>query len=804
VPIRNSRAINNRPRGVSDSADGTNAFAGAMKSIVNMIPDQRTAQVWRPRPAATRLVDLAESGVISALLVVGEIAYGMVASSTHAGKDEPFAYDSGRDVFLVIDGITSGNLPTTQPDTGDWTPPIMCVVAGRVIVTHPGFPGDGVQFGWFDVSGIDLSLTGDTVNGTRYITGNPNLLGVQPGDLITGPGIPAGTTVVNTHPYYLGFDFVGDMHSSTLIDGIADTTSIKAGLFLSGAGIPPGTTVVAVHHNSIDISQAATITAAAQTVQCFGNNVLGHFPPADAFGNTHTSTTVDGIFPIDAAGLPLGAAIGQGVSGNGILPLTTITAVGPGNQITLSQATISTVTGVFLAFDGVTIVMSANATATADAVSVGVRGGTRTRPLWGAGTTDNFKLPSTPVGVAQMNGRAWYALGFDGIVFSDSGLPCRVSNTSGVQALTTNDGLRVTALGQQQLGTPLTGGIVQALIAFEEDIKLQQITGDQATGNLAINALPEGTGTHAPLSIEPIGGGKLAFISPIGLRTVGLDGGISGPLGIDGQGVVHPFQFAKYPSRICAAYNAGVLRISVQHVHLEGTGEPFEEYWLDIARGGIWHGPHTFPARLIQSWRTGFLMAPQAVNGSLWRSDAYVGVGGAYVENGAALEFSMETVLQPDNAALAMNKMVKANLTCAMAEGGLGTAIGATVYDEDGVILDASRVDAGRNPKALRERPIFWNVPVEFKQMSVKVYGFSSDDIRIGNLYMLYEMLGYSMEAPFINYLYDDSTPPRLLTDDRGEPLISDRGIADDIFLVAEDGVTLLVAEDGLTYLTAG
>src|SRR6185503_2041760 len=99
MPIRNSKAVNWRPKGLTDSRDGTNSFAGAMRRLINMIPDPSTQGLWVCRPAAARLSDLTGTnaptgpGIISAILVVGDTLYGMVASTLNPGFDEPFAYD---------------------------------------------------------------------------------------------------------------------------------------------------------------------------------------------------------------------------------------------------------------------------------------------------------------------------------------------------------------------------------------------------------------------------------------------------------------------------------------------------------------------------------------------------------------------------------------------------------------------------------------------------------------------------------------------------------------------------------------
>jgi hypothetical protein len=751
VPLRNARPISWRPKGLTDAKDGTNAFAGAMKTLQNLIPDRANTDVWVPRPAATEKTNFAggppAAGFISARLVVGDIEYGMVASSTTPGFDEPYAYDIANGVFLPVSGITGSNVPASPPTSGFWTPPIMAQVGNRIIVTHPGFPGGEVSFGWFDLSGAQLGAVGDTVSGSRYITGNPNLLGVQPGLAVSGTGIPAGTVVVNTHPYPIGFDFVGDTHTSTVIDGIADTSGLKATLFISGLGILSGTRIVAVHANSIDISPATTSSVAGGTIQCYGENVLQVSPPADIQGTTNSNTTLSPTTPNITGGAPLGAAVGQGISGPGLLPLTTITSVGV-SALGLSQAATITAVNDFK-FEGATIVLSANATATNDGVSFTITGGTAAAPLWGAGNTNNFSLPSVPVGVAQMNGRAWYALGRDGIVFSDSGSPCSVSNTLGVQALTTNDGLGVTAIAPLLLSAPITGGIVQALIAFEEDVKMQQITGDQATGNLAMNLLPVATGTHSPLSIVPTEAG-LAFISPTGLRFVTFNGTVTPPVGAYGQGIVEPFINATEPSRVCAAANAGVLRITTQNGLADGDSQ---EYWLDLTKQ-IWHGPHTFPASLIQPWRTSFLIAPVGIEHSLWQSDAYVTTASVYVENGDQMLWVEESVLLPDNAVMAMNAMVQASIMFSLAP---PLAIEVMALDEDRGIIDQAFAQGVAS--AMRQRSLDWSEPVVFKQMSFLVKGQSDASLRLGNLYMNI--------AP-VNYLNDGGRPNLVKVDAGG------------------------------------
>jgi hypothetical protein len=221
------------------------------------------------------------------------------------------------------------------------------------------------------------------------------------------------------------------------------------------------------------------------------------------------------------------------------------------------------------------------------------------------------------------------------------------------------------------------------------------------------------------------------------------DGSVTDPIGVDGQGVTHPFQYAIFPSRICAEANVAVLRITVQHG--SEPGQPFQEFWFDLSRK-TWSGPHSFPARLIQHWRASFIMAPIGVTASLWKSDTVgpsygAGTAADFIENGVQLSWTQETVLLPDNEHMAMNSMVEANLMCSAAPGDI---IQVVAIDEQGGALDAVNVVPTVVNAILRERALHWHEPVIFKQMSMQARGTSNSRVRIGNLYMRYEILGYN------------------------------------------------------------
>src|SRR6266403_1662358 len=110
---RNSIPLAWNPKGVSNTLDATHSFDGAMAQLVNLIPDPSTPRLWQCRPAATRLIDFSTQGggfssgfssgfqvgyaagatFISCLKVVGDFAYGLVASSLNTSFDQPFCFN---------------------------------------------------------------------------------------------------------------------------------------------------------------------------------------------------------------------------------------------------------------------------------------------------------------------------------------------------------------------------------------------------------------------------------------------------------------------------------------------------------------------------------------------------------------------------------------------------------------------------------------------------------------------------------------------------------------------------------------
>lgn len=696
---RNARPLTIRPKGLSDAVDGSNAFPGAMQQLVNLVPAASTAQVFVPRPASIELNDFSSFTTPAggtALLVIGNRAYGMISSGAFAGKDQPFCYDIEQDLFIAISGQTSANLPTTQATTGDWQPPHMEMIANRIIVTHPGFSGgSGPFFGWIDLTGFSTStLKGNTTIGSPIIrsisgdgTSTPILDGVQPGQVISMTGFAAGTKVVSVTDGTASIATTGNTNSNTTIDGVpaSAVTASEIGMYISGAGIPAG---------------------------------------------------------------------------------AYITAKPSGTSWTISAAATATATGVAITvIGGGTITVSANASAANNLQAMTITGGTFAAPVWSAGNTNVNPLTEVPKWVSQFNGRAWYAVG-NAEVFSDPLRPLNVS--SATQVLTLGDDTEVTCSAGLPLNNIAVGGIIQSLIVFKGASIMYQITGDAATNNLLINEMNVSTGTFAPNTIctTPLG---IAFVAPDGLRIIDYGARISDPLGANGAGVSVPFINALTPSRMCAAFNQNVLRISCQNS--QAPSQPVQEFWLHLNDAlRIWSGPHTFPAQMIAAYQAPagaqsgfrFVAFGYDIDAKLWASGTTPISSDIYIENGVQLSGVYETTLAPDTDLMSQNRMGQSAVAMALPG---GQSVSISCVNEIGTVLNQISISAvgsapstwgsfvwggapwGQATGYFRQYDIPWTEPIIFKQMSVRVVMQSQAGFAIGNLYLKYQPLGYLLNV---------------------------------------------------------
>lgn len=377
---------------------------------------------------------------------------------------------------------------------------------------------------------------------------------------------------------------------------------------------------------------------------------------------------------------------------------------------------------------------------------------------WNGGNLTGLITFTTPPSfVRNFNGRAYWITnpptGQPALVFSDVLVPRHVTNAN--QVMTFDDNVPLTAL----IGLPLQnqlGGILQSLIVFKGVTNMYQVTGDAALNNLTKNALNVATGTMAPNSLAATPKG-IAFIAPDGLRFIDFNANVSDPIGVDGMGKTLPFIYSLVPSRICAAANGSVYRVTTQDASL--TGSPWVEYWYDMSRQ-IWSGPHTFPASCIVPYQNTFVMAPRNAVGALWQSDYVQNSTSTFSENGTPLSFNFTTSMLPDTNQMAEYSMIETTIYM-----GLDPAQSYAVYalDQNMTIISQSSIAAigtpvlwggfvwgqsqwggGRNN--LYPRRVPWTAPVVFRRMQLSLQGISSGSVRVGTTHLRYERLGYLQE----------------------------------------------------------
>ena len=378
---------------------------------------------------------------------------------------------------------------------------------------------------------------------------------------------------------------------------------------------------------------------------------------------------------------------------------------------------------------------------------------TPTAPVWHAGNlTGAITFAQPPSAVAQFNNRAYYivnTLAQPALVFSDSLNATNV--TAATQSLTFGDLVPLTALGQLRLYNQL-GGIIQALIVFKDSVNTYQITGDAALNNLAINAMNFATGTKAPNTVCSTPKG-LAFVAPDGMRIIDFQANISDPIGVDGQGICVPFIYASVPTRMCAACNGDTIRLTTKNAN----NAVAQEYWYHISRG-VWSGPHTFPAALIQPFAGSFLLTGVGISAVIWQSDVQQSAISVFVENGVQLNWTYVTALLPDTDTMTNFMIAQATLDLALSAS--SPAVSVIALDQNGSVVDSVSLSItgagtlwgsfnwggaswGFPALALAPRQLPWHFPLVLARGQFSVMGQSSAQSKIGALRLRYKELKY-------------------------------------------------------------
>jgi hypothetical protein len=244
-------------------------------------------------------------------------------------------------------------------------------------------------------------------------------------------------------------------------------------------------------------------------------------------------------------------------------------------------------------------------------------------------------------------------------------------------------------------------------------------------------------------------------MAPDGLRIIDFSANVSDPIGYDGQGVSAPFIYSNVPSRICAACNGNLIRISTQNQLQVNTA--FQEYWYDIERK-IWSGPHTFPANLIQPYINTFIMAAQGIPSILWQSDVVQGLSSSFVEHNIPLSWTYATAFLPDTDQLGNIHVSQSLLDCALSS--FIPPIVIICQDHNGAVIDSLSISGGGgssnwghfnwgqavwgvSTNALAPRKLPWHFPLVFSRAQFIVTGQSAASVRLGAWHFRYKQLRY-------------------------------------------------------------
>ena len=208
-------------------------------------------------------------------------------------------------------------------------------VTDNVLSAHPGVVTSDT---WTVASGLlvgtlhTFSLTGDETNGSTVITSVASTTGMLIGSTITGPGVPAGTTVANLSATTITMSAaatataagVSLQVSSQVVTDLPSTTGLSVGQPVAGTGIPAGAVIVSIDSGTQITMNAIATTNGPQSLT-FGATFITGGPSS---GSGDISTRVD---------LSAGASVAFVVTANtsptatGTLSNTATVAVPPGD-----------------------------------------------------------------------------------------------------------------------------------------------------------------------------------------------------------------------------------------------------------------------------------------------------------------------------------------------------------------------------------------------------------------------------------------------------------------------------------------
>lgn len=282
--IRAGYPVRFTPKGLCDALDATDAFPGACSLLANLVFDQGNPELVVPRPgvgaALTTFAGFTSPTFVSVYIVIGNVAYGMVSSGRTAGFDEPFAYNLATNSFITITGVTAGNVPSSPPSSGAWTPPTMAVIGPNIIVAHSGFSGAGSNF--FGVINISNPAA------PTWSAANTATNGL--------PGVPTSVANFNNRAWFA----IGNV--AYYSDVLAPTTRTNASQSVTFGDTTPITAFAGlpVQTTSGGVAAALIVFKSSQIWQVTGD------PVTNNLGVNYLSLTIGTTSPRSVAQSPLG------------------------------------------------------------------------------------------------------------------------------------------------------------------------------------------------------------------------------------------------------------------------------------------------------------------------------------------------------------------------------------------------------------------------------------------------------------------------------------------------------------------
>ncbi len=261
---------------------------------------------------------------------------------------------------ISADGVTvSAQMvmgTNNQPLPNDFSTQALGVALGSQASGYAGSAGINVIT--INTQASIGGLTGTITSGSNQVMGISNTAKLSLGQAVSGPDIPAGTTITGIGPAPgtitlsnpvspvsesltatpTGSSVVGTVTNGlNMVTGISSTAVLFDGEAVTGIGIPVGTTITSIVRStasspgSIMLSAPATITGGPvfETITGLPSTIVGTLNGMQVTGISSTT----------------GLNVGETVTGNGIPVGTTITAIGPASgTITLSAPATFSVT----------------------------------------------------------------------------------------------------------------------------------------------------------------------------------------------------------------------------------------------------------------------------------------------------------------------------------------------------------------------------------------------------------------------------------------------------------------------------